>query len=309
MVVMNNLRIKSALLRKYFVAPGGSWGTVSVTIYLLAIVVLLVCGGCGGKTSAVKGEYSGRVKVSGSTTLLALVQEAAVRFNESNPGARVDVQGGGSSAGLTQLQDGIVDIANSSRELAGSEVEAGLVDHKIAFDIIVVIVNPENTVRELTGKQVKNIFTGKIRNWKELGGADKEIEVIVRDQASGTRELFDEKALGSTKEKPVDSYASAIEGTSNGFVQQVVAGTPSAIGYLSYGFIDKSVRAVSIDGIEPSVENAVDGKYKLGRWLHMFTKGKATGAARGFIEYVMSPGFQRDVVSREYVEVDKVDIE
>ncbi|MBN2167644.1 MAG: phosphate ABC transporter substrate-binding protein [Actinobacteria bacterium] len=281
--------------------------TVSIVTLILSLVIILsACAGCGKPAKMEKGEYSGRVRVSGSTTLLSLIQEAAVQFNEKNPGARVDVQGGGSSAGLTQLQEKIVDIANSSRELSGSELEADLTDHKIAFDIIAIIVNPENPLKNLTGGQLKGIFTGKIRNWKELGGEDRQIVVVVRDQASGTREMFDEKALGSTKEKPVESFPSAIEGTSNGFVRQVVATTPNAIGYVSYGFIDKSVKAVSLEGTQPTVENAINGKYGMGRWLHMFTRGEVDGAARGFIEFVMSREFQREVVSQEYIEIEKV---
>lgn len=277
----------------------------AAVVMLIAVIAVQICAGCGGETAAGNSENSGRVRVSGSTTLISLIQEAAVRFNESNKGARVDVQGGGSSAGLMQLQEGVVDIANSSRELSGGELKKDLVDHKIAFDIIAVVVNPGNPVRNLTGAQVKGIFTGRINNWKEVGGRDGEIIVVVRDQASGTREMFDEKALGSTKEKPVESWASAIEGTSNGFVRQLVSTTVNAIGYISYGFIDDSVRAVDINGVPPDVENAVSGKYKMGRWLHMFTRGEATGAARGFIEYVMSPEFQSEVVSKEYVEVEK----
>ena len=113
---------------------------------------------------------------------------------DRNPRSRVDVQGGGSSAGITQLQSHIVNIADSSRELQGNELAMGFVDHKIAFDIIAIIVNPKNPVRNLNSAQIKAIFTGKVNNWKTLGGFDKEIVVVVRDQASGTREVFDQKA-------------------------------------------------------------------------------------------------------------------
>jgi phosphate transport system substrate-binding protein len=275
---------------------------------LLGVALIMGAGlipaGCGAAKG--KGTYSGRVRVSGSTTLLSLIQEASIEFMDANPRARVDVQGGGSSAGITQLKSGIVQIANSSRELKGEENGWGMVDHKIAFDIIAIIVNPSLKIRNLTSAQVKAIFTGKVRNWKAVGGPDKEIVVVVRDQASGTREVFDQKALGSTKEQPVASEPTAIESPSNGYVQEIVATTSNAIGYLSYGFVNKTVRAVSVNDVLPGVGTATDGRYAMARWLHMFTKGQARGAVKGFIDFVLSPEFQRKVVSLEYVEVTKV---
>ena len=287
---------KSLSVKKWLAAPLG---------VALIMGAGLLPAGCGGQTRGASG-FSGRVRVSGSTTLLALIQEASIEFMDANPRARVDVQGGGSSTGITQLKSGIVQIANSSRELKGDEAGRGLVDHKIAFDIIAIIVNPSLKIRNLTSAQVKAIFTGKVRNWKAVGGPDKEIVVVVRDQASGTREVFDQKALGSTKEHPVASEPTAIESPSNGYVQEIVATTSNTIGYLSYGFVNKTVRAVSVNGVLPGVSAATDGRYPMARWLHMFTKGQASGAVEGFIDFVLSPEFQRKVVSQEYIEVAKV---
>jgi phosphate transport system substrate-binding protein len=270
-----------------------------------ALSLTTLIAGCGKQARGASG-FSGRVRVSGSTTLLALIQEASIEFMEANPRARVDVQGGGSSVGITQLKSGVVDIADSSRELKGEENGWGMVDHKVAFDIIAIIVNPKLNVRNLTSAQVKAIFTGKVRNWKAVGGPDKEIVVVVRDQASGTREVFDQKALGSTKENPVASEPSAIESPSNGYVQEIIATTSNAIGYLSYGFVNKTVKAVSVNGVLPEVSTATDGRYPMARWLHMFTKGPASGAVQGFIDFVLSPEFQRKVVSLEYIEVTRV---
>ena len=264
-----------------------------------------VFAGCGSQTGAASG-FSGRVRVSGSTTLLALIQEASIEFMDANPAARVDVLGGGSSVGITQLKSGVVNIANSYRELKGEENGWGLVDHKVAFDIIAIIVNTSMRIRNLTGEQVKSIFTGRVKNWKALGGPDKEIVVVVRDQASGTREMFDQKALGSTKEHPVESEPTAIECSSNGMVQEIVATTRNAIGYLSYGFVNNTVRAVKVNGVPPDVGNATSGRYPMARWLHMFTRWLPGGLVKGFIDFVLSPEFQRKVVSREYVEVGKV---
>jgi len=264
-----------------------------------------VFAGCGNQTGAASG-FSGRVRVSGSTTLLALIQEASIEFMDANPRAKVDVQGGGSSVGITQLKDGIVNIADSSRELQREETSWGLVDNKIAFDIIAIIVNPSMRIGNLTGEQVKSIFTGRAKNWKAIGGPDKEIVVVVRDLASGTREMFDQKALGSTNDHPVESEPSAIECSSNGVVRATVATTKNAIGYLSRGFVNKSVKAVKINNVPPDVRDAISGKYSMGRYLHMFTKGQPSGAAKGFVDFVLSDRFQRDVVSQEYIEVNKV---
>ena len=271
----------------------------------LALALLSLTCGCGKPADAV-GRYSGRVRVSGSTTLLPLIQEASIEFMDANPRTKVDVQGGGSSVGLTQLKSGIVNIANSSRELIGDETGWGLVDHRIAFDIIAIVANPNVPVRNLTSNRVKAIFTGKVRNWKTLGGPDEEIVVVVRDQASGTREIFDEKALGSTRDRPVESEPSAIECSSNGVVRETVANTRNSIGYLSYGFVNSFVRVVKVNNVSPDIGNATVGRYPIARWLHMFTRGQPGGAAEGFIDFVLSERFQNEVVSQEYIPVREV---
>lgn len=275
-----------------------------VALMATCFLFCLVFSGCGKKS--VKGRYSGLVKASGSTTLLSVAQEASTEFMEKNPRANVQVQGGGSSVGIAQLKQGIVQIANSSRELKQGEYGGGLLDHKIAFDVIAVVVHPSVPVSNLNSQQVKGIFTGKISNWKEVGGPDSEIVVVVRDQASGTREMFDEKALGSTKEHPVESEASAIECSSNGLVRETVATTKNSIGYISYGYINRRIKPVKYNGVPPDSPSARKGKYPMGRYLHMFTKGMPTGATKGYIDFVLSDKFQKDVVSLEYIPIRDV---
>lgn len=277
---------------------------VALALLSSLIIATLALPGCGQK--APTGSVSGTVKVSGSTTVLPLSQEAATEFTDENPGANVEVQGGGSSVGISQLAEGIVDIGNSSRELKGEEAGKGLVDHRIAFDIIAIVANPSLPIDDLTSTQVKDIFTGRVTDWKEVGGPDGEIVVVVRDQASGTREMFDEKALGSTKDHPVESTASAIECASNGVVRETVGTTKGAIGYLSFGYINKLVKPVSYGGVPPDLENAKSGAYPMARFLHMFTKGEARGAARSYIDFVLSDKFQNDVVALEYIPVKQV---
>jgi len=205
------------------------------------------------------------------------------------------------------VKEGVVDIGTSSRDIKDEEDDGSLVDHKIAFDIIVVVVNPGVTVTDLTTDQVKGVFTGAVKNWSEVGGPDAEIVVVVRDQASGTREMFDEEALGSEKDAPVEPVASAIETNSNGIMRETVSSTANSIGYLSYGYINDSAKAISFNGVEPTVANAKDGTYTLARYLHMITKGKPTGAVKGYIDFVLSDKFQTDVVSKDYIPISDVE--
>lgn len=276
-------------------------------LFVAAIVALMVAtvAGCGGGSGASENGggsgLSGTLNLSGSTTVLPLAQEAAEMFMDENPKVTVYVQGGGSSVGIANVSEGVVDIGNSSRELKEEEKGLGLVDHQIALDVIAVIAHKDVPVDNLTAEQVKNIFTGKVTSWKELGGPDRPIVVVVRDEASGTREMFDEKAL--KKEKPV---AGAIECNSNGIVRQTVSSTPWSIGYVSLGYLDNSVKALKYNGVTANKDNAVSGSYPLSRYLIMFTKGEPTGLSKAFIDFVLSERFQEEVVAREYIPVTQI---
>jgi phosphate transport system substrate-binding protein len=281
----------------------GFLGTACLVVLLTAAVLL---AGCGSKTSSDgdSTKYSGNVKVSGSTTVLPLAQEAATGFMDANPDANVDVQGGGSSVGITQVKEGVVNIGTSSRDLKPEEnADNSLVPTKIALDVIAIVVNPNVTVTNLTKQQTQDVFTGKITNWKDVGGADASIIVAVRDKASGTREMFDEKAMGSTKDKPVEPTASAIECNANGIMRETVASKPNSIGYLSLGYVNNKLKAVNLDGVVPSLANALNKSYPLSRYLYLITKGQPTGAVKGYIDYVLSDQFQNDVVATEYIPI------
>ncbi len=281
----------------------GRW----LAFLLAASLAAAAAAGCGGRGVSKDQPIHGQVKVAGSTTLLPLAQEAATEFMARYPGTNVEVQGGGSSAGITELKERVIDIADSSRDLQpGENPDGTLVDFKVAFDIIAIVVNPANEIRNLSREQAKAIFTGKITNWKQLGGMDKEIVVVIRDQASGTREVFDSKVLGATPEKPVFSVASAIESSSNGVIREIVGSTKTAIGYISYGYVNNQIRPVSLDGVRPDIPNSISGRYPVARFLHMFTRGQPTGAVKGYIDFVLSDGFQDRVVGKEYVKVRDV---
>lgn len=276
-------------VRKSFVA--------AAALGVAAVVALSTLAGCGSSAGGnTEEKLSGRITVSGSTTVLPIASEAASQFMDAHPDVTVDVQGGGSSVGITQVSQGQVDIGDSSRDLKSEELSLGLVDNKIAFDVIAVVVNPGVKVTNLTKDQVKSIFTGAISNWQEVGGDNATIAVVVRDKASGTREMFDEKAMG--KAEPATS---AIETNSNGIMRDTVASTKNAIGYISLGYLTSAVKSLQFNGADATKENALSQKYPLARYLHMLTKGEAQGIAKAFIDFVMSTKFQNDVVSKEYI--------
>ena len=280
-------------------------GLITAVSLAVALMLVFTAAGCGeSNDQPVEPDgpkLSGTLNISGSTTVLPLAQEAAIMFMDENPDVTVNVQGGGSSVGISNVTEGVVDIGNASRGLKDDEKGLGLLDHEIALDVIAVIVHADVPVEDLAADQVYDIFTGSIANWSEIGGPDKAINVVVRDEASGTREIFDEKALN--KESPM---AGAIECNSNGIVRQTVSSTPFSIGYISLGYLDGSVKAVKYDGVEAGAETAVDGTYPLSRYLHMFTAGEASGLAGAFIDFVLSDTFQDEVVSEEYIPMTEI---
>jgi phosphate transport system substrate-binding protein len=247
----------------------------------------LVITGCGRAGSGSQL----RLTVTGSTTVLPIAEVAAEDFQTANPGKRVLVAGVGSSAGIESVANGTSDIGTSSRDLKPEEKSLGLVDTPIALDAVAVIVNPTNPVTGLTKAQVAAMFEGTITNWKDVGGPDLAIGLVNRDEASGTREAFSKLVLGG---KDFDPTAAVLPGT--GQVRSVVAQAKSAVGYISLGFVDPTVKALSIDGIVPDENTVADGTYPVSRLLHFFTKGAPTGLTKAYIDFVLSPQVQDEVV-------------
>lgn len=257
---------------------------------LLALAIVLpamLIAGCSSPGGAAKTELT----VTGSTTILPIAEVAAEMFHEQHSDLRVLVAGVGSSAGIESVSKGTSDIGTSSRDLKPQEASLGLVDTPVAFDAIAVIVHPSNPVRALTRKQAADIFEGKITNWKQVGGADELIWLVNRDEASGTREAFSKIVLGG---EPFDPRSAVLPGT--GQVRSVVADSRTAVGYISLGFVDKSVKALSIDGIQPTESTVADGTYPVSRVLHFFTKGEPKGLAKTYIDFVLSSAIQSKVV-------------
>lgn len=252
--------------------------TLALTVALLAI-----------GTQACSKKKSDRVTVKGSTTVLPITQKAAEAFKKKE-GISVSVEGSGSGNGIKALIDGGCDIANSSREMKAEENESakskGVVVKEIvaAYDMIVPIVHPSNPVKNLTMDQLKAIYDGSITNWKELGGKDENIVVISRDTSSGTYEIWHEKVMRKNDVRP-----DALLQASNGAIITTVAGNPKAIGYVGFGYINTSVRGLTINNIQISIENGKTGKFPVSRKLYMYiNEMKLSAQAKKFIDFILS---------------------
>lgn len=229
--------------------------------------------GCGGNSnsnsdSGDSKSLSGTISLAGSTSMEKLCEAMSESFMAKYPGITVTAEYTGSGAGLESLASGSVDIGNASRHLDESETNKGAVENVVAIDGIAVIVDKENKMTDLSSENLAKIYSGKITNWKELGGKDEKIVVIGREAGSGTRDAFEELL------KVADHCKYAQELDSTGAVLAKVASTPGAIGYVSLDVVDDTVMAVSIDGVKPSEDEILDGKYLLSRPFVMATKGE-----------------------------------
>ena len=212
-------------------------------------------------------KLSGTVTLAGSTSMQKLCEAMIESFEESYPDITVTAEYTGSGAGLESLVGGKTDIGNASRALKDGEKDSGAVENIVAIDGIAVITHTSNTVSDLTSQQLTDIYTGKITNWVDLGGADEAIVVLGREAGSGTRGAFEELL------DVADQCAYAQELDSTGGVLAKVASTPGSIGYVSLDVVDGTVKALSLDGVEPTEENIVAGSYKLSRPFVMATLG------------------------------------
>ncbi|MBW2194297.1 MAG: phosphate ABC transporter substrate-binding protein [Deltaproteobacteria bacterium] len=241
----------------------------------------------------------GTLKIAGGTAHIPVMKEAAKRIITFNPDIQISIAGGGSGLGIKQVGEGLVDIGNSGRKPNDEEISRyGLQVFKWAVDGVGIAVNPKNPVRSLSKAQVKDIFAGKITSWKQIGGSDKKINVYTRDEASGTRAVFWKKALSKGE---ISSKAYFV--VSNGGMKSAIAQDPNSIGYVSVGYIDNTVAAVSIDGVAPTLENVKEGKYKVARGLYSNTKGEPTGLAKKLIKYLLTPDGQDIVADKGFVPV------
>lgn len=275
-----------------------SFTTMSMFI-LLAVMTLL-----GPAVSAVAADRA--IIVKGSTTVLPVVQVAAEIFMDKNPGTNISVQGGGSGVGIASLLDKTTDIATSSRKIKPEEIEkakasgVNVNEIPIAIDGIAVIVHPVNTVKAMTRTQIREIYTGKIRDWSQLGGRKGKIVVVTRDTSSGTFEAFEALALNKEKVRP-DALSSA----SNQAVAQTVAQTPGAVGYVGHGYLSPRVKAVAVDGVECTKQTIQSEKYPLSRYLYVYTNGRPSGDIQKFTTFILGKEGQRLVEEEGFVDILK----
>ncbi|SMB92197.1 phosphate ABC transporter substrate-binding protein, PhoT family [Desulfonispora thiosulfatigenes DSM 11270] len=270
-------------------------------VLILSLSVFLA--GCGEKEEMADDKQeglSGRLKLAGSTSVQPLAEELAMRFMELNPNVKIEIAGGGSGAGIESVAgNGVADIGMASRELKEEE-KTNNQDIRaivIAKDGLAVIVHPDNEVSELSTKQVKDIFTGEITNWKDVGGKDAGITVINREEGSGTRGAFQELVLG--KEGNYTTKA-AIQ-NSTGAVKEAVKADPNSIGYISMGSLSEDVVGVVIDGANPTTEAVKDGKYPISRPFNFIIKVEAQGLTKAFIDWVLENEGQSMVSEQGFI--------
>ena len=244
----------------------------------LSLFSLTLLTGCGRNANS--------VVVAGSTSVQPFAEVLAQEYMTLHPGVSIDVQGGGSAAGIMATQSGTTDIGMSSRNLQGSETSLWSIE--IARDGIAIIVNPKNPITGLTLQQVADIYDGKTTNWAQIGGKKGEIDVFTREDGSGTRSSFESLVMGTSQ-----IMARAMVENSNGAIRQLVADDPGAIGYISLGLVDGTVKALDLGGIVPSRANVVNGTYNLSRPFLLLTLKPPVGLVADFIDFTMSPQGQK----------------
>lgn len=266
-----------------------------MAIAMSASLVLAACGNGGASSDSDKEskDLSGTITAVGSSALQPLAEEAGKAFTKENSKVTVNVQGGGSGQGLSQIAAGTVDVGNSdvfAEEKEGVPTDK-IKDNKVAVVGMGPIVNKDTGVKDISKEQLIGIFTGKIKNWKEVAGKDLEITVINRAEGSGTRATFEKWGLDGK-----DSVK-AQEQDNSGTVRQMVGKTPGAISYLAFSYFDDSVTALTVDKVEPTEANVQTNDWKIWAYEHMYTKKDANAQTKAFIKFMLSDEIQKGAVS------------
>ena len=246
---------------------------------------------------------SSQIVINGSTTVLPVMQKAGEAFMAAHPDIHLSISGGGSGNGIKALIEGQCAVAMSSRAIQDKESKAAAakavkpVATAIAFDAIVPVVHPDNKIKSLTSAQLRDIYAGKIKNWKDLGGKDGKIVVISRDTSSGTFECWHELVMKKTRVMP-----GALMQASNGAVIQAIAKNPNAIGYVGLGYLNKSVHGLTVDGKEPTAANAISKVWPISRELYIYTNGQPQGDVKKLVDYLLDPAKgQKNVAEIGYI--------
>ncbi len=265
-------------------------------IIALFALAMLVAGSAFAETS---------INVNGSTTVLPIMQKMVEAYMKANPDVKISVSGGGSGNGIKSLIDGTTDIAMASRAMKDKEVELakskGVEPNQItvAIDAIIPVVHPSNKVSAITLDQLKKIFMGEVKDWKELGG-EGPVVVISRDTSSGTYETWEELVM-----KKERVFPGAMLQASNGAVVQAVSKNKNAIGYIGYGYLDASTKGLPVDGIEGNAETAASGKYPIARDLYIYTNGAPKDAVKNLVDFILSAEGQKIVKEAGFVPLTK----
>jgi phosphate transport system substrate-binding protein len=260
------------------------------TVGLLVLFIMAVLSACSNSNNDTdtKDASSSRISISGSTSVGPLAEKIADKYMNKHD-VKIEINQIGSSAGITNATTGVSEIGMSSRDLKEEEKANGLVETIIAYDGIVVVTHPSNKVKNLTMDQVKQIFTGEVTNWKELGGDDLEIVVVSREDGSGSRDAFQE-IVGYTSGELVRT---SIIASGNGNIKTTVATNKHAVGFISFEYIDPSISTININGVEATAENVLQEKYSLSRpFLFVHKEDTLTDAGQQFIDYILSPDGQ-----------------
>ncbi len=284
-------------MRKLIFGEGKTlrFSVISTLLCAVMVFVLSFSSGC---------DEGNNLSVGGSTTVFPLAEQLAGVYMEHNPDVTITVTAQGSSTGIRSAANGITDIGAASRELKGGELEMGLVVTAIARDAIAIVVHPDTEISNITLEQLRAVYQGDIINWSELGGVDHPIQVVSREEGSGTRDTFGRIVLESDKAGGGHIIDDAIFQSSNGAVRTVVSSTPHSIGYISLGYATGAVKIIALDGVVPTKETAISGEYALVRPLTLLTRGEPVGEAKRFIEFCLSTVGQ-DIVEEDYIRIDR----
>lgn len=262
----------------------------------IVMALSLVLAGTFASSPALAAQQE--IIINGSTTVLPVMQKAGEAFMAANPDISLAISGGGSGNGIKALNEGLCDIAMSSRDIKRSEVEQGKakdvfpVRTAIAVDALVPVVHPENPVKGLSSAQLCDIYAGKITNWKELGGKDDTVVVISRETSSGTYETWVEIIMKKEKIAP-----SALLQASNGAVAQAVSKNKKAIGYIGFGYLNNTLKKLDVNGVEATPATALSNQWPIARELYIFTNGQPSGASKKLIDFLLDPKKGQKAVS------------
>lgn len=271
-----------------------------VALFAIMLSSILVLSGCKGSGS------QETITAVGSSAAQPLVELAGEEFTKSNPNQYVNVQGGGTGTGLSQIQQGAVNIGNSDLYAEQKkDIDASkLVDHRIAAVGMVPVVNKDVKVKSLTIKQLRQIFSGQVKNWKQVGGQDLPITIINRADGSGTRSSFESDVMNGTP------FVRSQEQDSSGMVRQIVYNTDGAISYLAMPYLNDTVKTIAVNNVEPTIENIENNKWKIWSYEHLYTNGKPTGMTKDFLNFIMTKHVQQNVVKKmNYVPINEMKYE